>query len=132
MGLAGQAIQLADPLLRGLAAENRNYTYAQGSTVSGLGHTGDVYGNNMASTMFFGGERQKALQTALEKMGKTQFADKYTLGVGGLLGKTVAGAGAGATALGIAGSIVPGLGNVVGAGAGAIGSGVWLAGLMAT
>jgi len=125
-GLLGQGIQLADPLIRSMAADDRNYTYAQGSTIGGLGHAGDVYGGNMASTMYFGGERQKALQTALEKMGKTQFADKYTLGVGGLLGKTAAGAAGGAAAGAVIGG-VPTLGlgaapgALIGAGVGGIG-----------
>jgi len=123
-GMIGTGIQMADPLIRSMAAENRNYTYAQGSAISGMSHTNDVYQNRMSSQMFFAPERQRALDTALEKMQKTQFADKYTLGVGGLLGKTAAGAGAGALVGGVGGlgvGALPGavIGGAVGLGKGA-------------
>jgi hypothetical protein len=127
VGLLGAGISLADPLIRALASENRNYTFAQGSVAGGLGHSGDVFGNNLASTMFFGGERQRALQTALEKMGKTQFADKYTLGVGGLLGKVAAGAGTGAAIGGAAGMVGGPLAALTAGGGALVGGGIGLA-----
>jgi hypothetical protein len=120
LGLLGTGISMADPLIRGISAENRNYTYAQGSAISGASGAGDVFGNRMASTMFFAPERQRALDTAMGKLKGTQFADKYTMGVGGLFGKVAAGAAGGAALGGIAGSVVPVAGNIVGAGGGAI------------
>jgi hypothetical protein len=126
LGMLGAGIQLADPLIRSMAAENRNYTYAQGSVVSGAPGAGDVYGNKMATSMFFAPERQRALDTALSKMKGTQFADKYTMGVGGLMGKVTAGAasGAGMGAM-LAGiptlGVGAGPGAMLGAGMGAIG-----------
>jgi hypothetical protein len=115
LGLLGSGLQMADPILRSLAAENRNYTYAQGSVVGGATGAGDIYGNKLASTMFFAPERQRAIGTALEKMQKTQFADKLAP-FGTLAGNVAKGAAVGAAG----GAFFGGVGAVPGA----IGGGV--------
>jgi hypothetical protein len=131
LGMLGTGIQMADPLIRSLAAENRNYTFAQGSAISGATGAGDVYGNKMASTMFFAPERQRAIDTALGKLRGTQFADKYTMGVGGLFGKVAAGAASGAAVGGAAGLIggplagVTALGGAAVGGAAGLGKGIY-------
>lgn len=108
LGVAGAALQYMDPVARSMAADKRNYTYAQGSITGGLGHTGDIYGNKLASTMYYAPERQKALSTALEKMQRTQTLDNLSPW-GGLLGTAAAGAAGG---------------RMIGAGIGAVGGAI--------
>lgn len=110
LSVAGTGVAMADPLIRSMAADQRNYTFAQGSAIGGISNTGDIYNNNLASTMYYGSERSAALKTSLDKLGKTQFADSYTsplASVAGIAGKTALGFGIG--------TAVPVIGNTLGA-----------------
>lgn len=119
LGFAAQAIQMADPVIRSIGAQNLNYTMAQGSTIGGLSHTGSVYNNQLATQMYFQPERQKALNTALEKMQYTKFADNLSP-YGTLAGNAAKGAAMGATGGTLFGGIGAVPGALVGGGLGAL------------
>jgi hypothetical protein len=116
MGMLATGIGLAEPVIRSFGARDRVFTQAQGSAISGLSNTSDLYNNRLASTMYGSPERDKALQTALKELKHTRTADAISP-YGSILSKVGIGAASGAAG----GAIFGGIGAIPGMALGAAG-----------
>jgi len=113
LGLVASGIQMADPIARSMAAQDRVMAGAQGSAVQGMsGPLRDVYGGNLRSSMFFGSERATAVQRAMKETSTNRNWDQvspYAALGGKMAGGALAGAALG-TGVGAVGGVIAGAG----------------------
>lgn len=95
IGAVAAGLQLADPIARQVAGQDRVMAGAQGSAIQGLsGPLADLYSGNARNTMLFNKERTMSMQRAMEETNTNRSWDKASPW-SGLASKTAGGAAVG-------------------------------------
>jgi hypothetical protein len=109
IGALSAGIQLADPVVRQVAGQNRVMNSAQGSAIQGMNQPlADIYGGRLRSNLFFGSERSQALSDAMKETATNRTMDQMSP-YAGLVSKTLGGAAVGQIGGGLVGGIGAGI-----------------------